>query len=98
MKKILLIVVLFVVATFYIIEDKKITELNCVSISGGEFNIHINDAKGVNKELNFEVYTDKTLGENYCVTAFKGHKVTRINFLYVTKIIDEAEFKAMIEI
>ncbi len=47
-----------------IIKDKIISELNNVAISSGDFNIHIDDAKGVNRTLKFKIDATDTLGDN----------------------------------
>ena len=47
-----------------LIKDKTITELNCVAISSGEFKIHIDDAQGNPKTLDFEIFSEDTLGDN----------------------------------
>ena len=47
-----------------IIQDKIVEDLNNVAISSGDFNIHINDAKGVRQTLEFTVNSEDTLGNN----------------------------------
>ena len=62
----------------YISEDGETYGLEGVDLEGATFT-----AGGNASDIDFDTYfADKTVGENYYVTAFKGGEVTRINFLY----------------
>ena len=79
-----------------VIQNKVISELNCVAISGGDFNIHINDAKGVRQTLEFNINAADTLGNNVngfqaVIDAYNGAAADDAQIDLSVKITDDGK-------